>query len=404
MLAHNVPRPGGALPPAHWSGRSSPQYREMEHATEENQKMFIDRYLEERMKIDNWWMDAGWYAFHGNWMNTGTWKPDPVRFPHGLRAVSGYAHLKGIKTIVWFEPECVDGGTWLHDNHPEWLFGSGDGWRLFNHANPDAHKWLTDHIDKTITEQGIDVYRQDLRLAPCADWRANEPTDRQGITENKYVTGYLSYLDELLKRHPKMLIDMCAAGGRRNELEEMRRAVPLWRSDCVHEPISQQCFSYGMSLWIPLSGTVTAAQEPYQFRSNMCSFIVSEWDMRDRKLNYDELRKLTSQWRAIADYYRGDYYPLTPYSQDNTAWIAWQYDLPEKGEGMVQAFRRGDSPFESARFKLKCLDAGAMYEVTDMDSERSTRMSGIELMSDGLPITLAKQPSAGIVKYEKFVR
>jgi len=51
------------------------------------------------------------------------------------------------------------------------------------------------------------------------------------MTENLYVQGYLAYWDGLLQQHPGMLIDSCASGGRRNDLETLRRAVPLLRSD-----------------------------------------------------------------------------------------------------------------------------------------------------------------------------
>ena len=56
-----------------------------------------------------------------------------------------------------------------------------------------------------------------------------------------------------------MLIDECASGGRRNDLEMMRRAVPLWRSDKTMEPIGQQTMTYGISMWIPFFGTGTVA-------------------------------------------------------------------------------------------------------------------------------------------------
>ena len=56
---------------------------------------------------------------------------------------------------------------------------------------------------------------------------------------------------------------------------------------------------------------------------------------------------LVAAWRSVAPYYYGDYYPLTPYSLDATDWVAWQFDCPEKDGGMVQAFRRGESPYES---------------------------------------------------------
>jgi alpha-galactosidase len=52
MIAYNVPRPGGKLPPPQLESSSSAQYIEMSDATEENQLAFIDRYREEHIKID----------------------------------------------------------------------------------------------------------------------------------------------------------------------------------------------------------------------------------------------------------------------------------------------------------------------------------------------------------------
>ena len=68
-------------------------------------------------------------------------------------------------------------------------------------------------------------------MDPLSFWRDNDAEDRQGITEIRHVEGYLAYWDELRRRHPEMLIDTCASGGRRNDLETLRRAVPLLRSD-----------------------------------------------------------------------------------------------------------------------------------------------------------------------------
>jgi alpha-galactosidase len=217
MIAHNLPRQAGKLPPVQLTPCSSHQFGEMINANEENQKLFVDRYIEEGMKPDYWWMDAGWYVNASGWPNTGTWEVDTKRFPRGLRAISDHARAKGVRTLVWFEPERVTPGTWLWDEHPEWLLKAGGG-TLLNLGNPDAWKWLVEHIDKLIVDQGIDLYRQDYNIDPLSIWRAADAPDRQGITENHYVTGYLAYWDELRRRHPNMLIDSCASGGHRNDL------------------------------------------------------------------------------------------------------------------------------------------------------------------------------------------
>jgi alpha-galactosidase len=400
MLAHNLPRPGGKLPPVQMAACSSHQFGEMIHANTANQKFFVDRYVEEKLGLDYWWMDAGWYVNQSGWPNTGTWEVDTKRFPGGLRVISDHSRAKGVKTIVWFEPERVTPGTWLTQNHPEWILG-GAGGGLLNLGNPDARKWLTDHVDKLLTEQGIDLYRQDFNIDPLGFWRKNDPPDRQGITEIRHVEGYLAYWDELRRRHPNMLIDSCASGGRRNDLETLRRAVPLLRSDYIIEPVGNQGHTYGIAFWMPYYGTGTGAVDPYMLRSVLCPHFTACFDMRRKDLDFALLRRVLGQWRKFAPNYFGDYYPLTPYSLDKSAWIAWQFDRPDAGEGMIQAFRRTESVYESIRVRLRGLDPEARYELTNLVAAGSTKTTGRELMEKGLAIAITDQPGSALIVYRK---
>jgi len=415
MMAHSMPKPSGSLPPPQFVASSSRQYNEMIDANETNQIMFINRYIEEGLKPDYWWMDAGWYQHHGGgWPRVGTWLVDSNRFPHGLRAISDHAHRNGIKILVWFEPERVTRGTWLAQNHPEWVLGGTNG-GLLNLGNDAARQWLIEHVDQLLVEQGIDLYRQDFNMDPLDYWRKNDAADREGITEIKHVTGYLAYWDELRRRHPNMLIDSCASGGRRNDLETMRRAVPLWRSDYAYEPIGHQCMTYGISLWLPYYGTGTVAArnvgyygggktpvEPYAFWSNVTPSLGFGIDMRVPELDYPALRGLVHQWRQIASNFYGDYYPLTRWSRDNSSWIAWQFDRPEVGQGMVQAFRRENSVYESARFQLRGLDPEARYKITNLNEpSRVTEFSGRELSERGILVTIEERPSAVVLVYNR---
>ena len=402
MLAHNLPRPGGQLPPVQMAACSSHQFGEMIHADSDSQKLFVDRYLEERLPLDYWWIDAGWYWCDGQWPKTGTWEVDTNRFPGGLRPISDHARAKGVKTIVWFEPERVHGGTWLTENHPEWILG-GAGGGLLNLGNTAARQWLIEHVDKLLTEQGIDLYRQDFNLDPLSAWQQNDAEDRQGITENHHVTGYLAYWDELRRRHPDMLIDSCASGGRRNDLETMRRAVPLLRSDYIMEPVGNQGHTYGLSLWLPFQGTGTGSREitPYLLRSTLVAHFTACFDVRRQDLDYDLIRRVLGQWKQYAPYYFGDYYPLTAYNLDQTAWLAWQFDVPEQGEGVVQAFRRADSVYEVARFKLRGISPAARYTWTNLDSGESQTCAGRDLLDKGLAVPITEQPGSAVIVYQK---
>jgi alpha-galactosidase len=403
MIGHNLPRTAdGELPPPLLFGNTSLHFYEMVNANEENQKRFIDRYQEELIELDYWWMDAGWYPCGGRWQNTGTWEPDTVRFPNGLRAISDHARAKGVKTLVWFEPERVADKTWLAKNHPEWLL---DG-KLLNLGNAEARDWLTDHVDRVLREQGIDLYRQDFNMDPLDHWRNNDAPDRQGITENLHVQGYLAYWDELRRRHPNLIIDSCASGGRRNDLETLRRAVALHPTDYDYTDLAaKQAFHRSLFHWIPYFGSNTMpidTVDAYAFRSGHGLAVGLGYDLRLEDLDYSLLRELVEQWRLISPCYYGDFYPLTPYSIAEEDWMAWQFNRPEQGDGVVEAFRRAESEEATRILCLDGLDPAATYKVKDLDAGTTATVPGKDLMARGLSVEIKGKPGATAIMYKKL--
>lgn len=401
MLVHGTPQRDGKPLAPQINACSSHQLGEMIHANEENQKQFIDGYLNNGLKIDYWWMDAGWYVNNGTWQNVGTWEVDKQRFPHGLRAISDYAHSKGVKTIVWFEPQRVTEGSWIATNHPEWLLGPAGRDRIFNLGNPDALKWMTDHISQMITDEGIDLYRQDFNINPLGFWRAADAPDRQGIAEIKDVTGYLAFWDGLIRRHPGLIIDSCASGGRRNDLETMRRSVPLLRSDDIMEPVSQESHTYGATFWLPYQGTGADGSTPFVFRSCAPWAFTGCYDTRQANLPYAAIKKLFDQWRVVSPLFLADYYPLTPYTLSQGDWIAWQFNDPQKNTGMIQAFRRPQAAGDTLTVKLRGLDPAGNYELTNVDTNQTDKRTGAQLLQDGYTITCADKPGAPLIQYAR---
>jgi len=443
IIADNMPRPAGKLPSPQIAASTWLYFAPWGISNALAMKVFIDTYEARKIPIDAWWIDAGWYACNfpetggkaeeetssppptgtapgdPSWPNVGTWEPDPHRFPRGIREVSDHAHSKGLRTIVWFEPERVMPGTWLAENHPEWLLWLPDATgdkkgeekaRLLNLSNPDALDWLINHIDKLITREGIDVYREDFNMDPLHFWRANEPEDRRGILEINYVTNHLAFWDELLRRHPGLLIDNCSSGCKRADLETMRRSVVFWRSDYTGDFVleggksrvdANQCITYGIALWIPYFGAGSTVIDPYRFHSHMSPSFVIDLDPRRGDLNIELLRRLIGQFKQVANYYFGDYYPLTDYSLENDVWMAWQFDCPEIGEGMVQVFRREKSPQEGGSFKLRGLQSDAFYTVTNLETGESRRLPGRTLMEEGLSVKIPNAPGSAIIAYRR---
>lgn len=401
MFAHNMPRINGQTPSPLRYGSDGDFYPGL-RTNLEGEKASIARFCAEDIAPDVWNQDAGWYPCDPaiGWPQVGTWEPDKERFPGGLKALSDYVHSKGLKFMLWFEPERVHKGTWLAQNRPEWIYGGAEG-GLMKLGEPQCRRWIIDHFDNLITTQGVDVYRQDFNISPLPYWRGNDSEDRQGITEIRHVEGYYAYWDELRRRHPNLLIDTCASGGRRNNLETLRRSVPVLRSDYVLEPIGNQGHTYGLSMWIPFHGTGQYLTNSYPLRSCMAPIFGIGADLRKEGLDWNLARKTVEEWKRLSRCMMGDYYPLTPYSLEKNAWIAWHYDLPEAGEGMIQAFRRDDCADDSQSFKLRGLNPEAVYAVENLDTGKTEELTGAKLMEEGLRVTIADRPGSALVAYRR---
>jgi alpha-galactosidase len=399
MVAHNLPRPGGKLPPPQLNACYGTTV-DLSLVNYDYQSFYLDRYVAEGLKPDYLWEDAGWYPNRSGWPNTGTWEVDTARFPGGLRPLTNHAHAKGVRVIVWFEPERVTPGTWLYEKHPEWLLGRDGDQKLLDLGNGAARRWLVDHIDGMLGREGIDLYRQDYNVDPLPYWRGADAPDRRGITENHYCAGYLAFWDELLRRRPNMLIDSCASGGHRNDLETMRRSVPLLRSDHILDAVGNQGHTYGLAFWIPFNGTGTDQPGDYEIMSAMTQAgFTACWDARNRSQDWQRYRKLVAVWRAVSPLYLADFYPLTTYNLDADKWIAWQWDSPERGQGAVQAFRRAKSPDEKMTLRLKALKPTETYVVADLLTHRAATLSGRELMQKGLTVEIPAQPGSAWLAY-----
>lgn len=371
-------------------------------------------------KPDICWRDAGggytWYPNIGpykggdSWLNTGTWEVDPDKYPGGFKAYSDWVHAHGMKFLLWFEPERVGSpDSWLGKNHPEWLLpGPKDTCgEILNEGDTQAFNWLTNHIENLIIANRLDWYREDMNGdGPAQAWRQHDAPDRQGITENFYVQGHLTYWDALLAMNPGLRIDSCASGGRRNDLETMRRAIPLLRSDFQFPSMpnvvnGNQCHTYGLSSWLPYQSTGCYLFDTYSLRS----FYLPGFGAVGPRTpeNLPAWKQSYRESAIIAPIMlNGDYYPLTPYSLADTDWIAWQFDWPAKSEGAVQVFRRGHCNDRARTFHLNGLDPKASYEITNFDINGTVTMSGRELMDNGFTVTIPSQPGAAIITYHRI--
>ena len=361
------------------------------------------------MPIEYYWIDAEWYG-KGDWAsNVGNWHVKPDLYPAGFKPLSEALRASGRELMLWFEPERVIKGTEWHKEHPDWMFDRGGNTLLFNLGNPQARQFVTDFISDRITEFGLGCYRQDFNMDPLPYWHAADASDRQGMAETRHIEGLYAFWDGLLKRHPNLLIDNCASGGRRIDLETIGRSTPYWRTDGPRDAIAHQCHTYGLMPWVPLSATSQDREgDDYEFRSSMCSALCINWahsgdgpcQRLPENFPFDWAKRALDQYLELRAYYYGDFYPLTSYSQSADVWMAYQLDGPAPGKGLVVALRRPESAYTSARFPLHGLDPKASYRVTNLDTKQHADYPGSTLARDGLEVVLPSKPGSALLEYQ----
>jgi len=370
-----------------------------EWATEAGQLDYVKTAA--RLGCDSAWLDAAW--FPGGFPNgVGNWSAKPVEFPNGLKPVGDACHANGLRFVLWFEPERVAPGTQIATEHPEFVFGGQNG-GLFRLDLPEAQQWLLELLSGRISEYGINVYRNDFNIDPLGYWRNDEPVDRQGMREIRYVTGLYDLWDTLRREHPRLLIDNCASGGRRIDFETLRRALVLTRSDYLWDPIGQQCHTYGLAQWVPITGIGAAGIDPYECRSGLGSHFALAADFSSQEpAVWSRVTRALEEQRSLRPMYLGDFYPLGTYSTAKSDWMAWQFHRADLGSGLVQAFRRQDCAAEAAAWRLCALEAEAEYRVVNLDDPKPARFKGRDLMQQGLTIRLPARPGAALITYERM--
>ena len=397
-----------------WGGRVSERHLDM-----------IQAIAKHGLPYDYYWIDAGWYGtseepcpdvFKGKWAVVGDWRVNKNYHPNGLKPISDAAHKAGMKFLLWVEAEKAMHGTPVTLEHPEWFLRKTKEEPKFNDellldlGNPEAWQWIVETVSRLIEENGMDCYRVDFNMDPSPYWRNAEEDGRKGMVEMRFVEGFYTFWDELRRRHPRLLIDNCASGGRRLDLETIGRSVALWRTDygsAVNaDPLQAQ--SSGLNLWLPLNSTTPSAKpgDTYRFRSALTAGLVlgddsgmsDDWKAPD--FPWDWLRSRIHEAKRLRPYFYGDFYPLTPCVIHPDVWMAYQLLLP--GKGAVVAFRRAESPMISASFQLHGLHAESAYEFEDADSGKIWRATGSQLMTEGLEISMATPRESRILFYKEL--
>ena len=354
---------------------------------------------------DAFWMDAGWYSYNEGWHDgVGNWTVDTSRYDNGISELSGYAANKGLGHVLWYEPERVYPGTHFHNvgsQNEEWLISvNNEDNIMWNLANEDAFNFYCEYLLNSMKENGITVYRQDFNFAPLQYWQKADIDyygGRTGICENHYVTNLYRFLDYLTENIDGLIIDNCASGGKRLDLEMTYRSIAFWRSDynCSFHPDlfeATQSHTYGVSFWLPITGANLYLLDEYSSRSAIMPLMLMDF--------FSNTHPDFSFHKEQRELMAGNYYPLDFGSFDKDKMHAMQFSTEDALSGTALVYKRSEVTDSEYTVKLNGLLSQKTYSIYDTDyPEKVYTLTGEELMSEGLTISLPEGEKAVILMF-----
>lgn len=383
--------------------------------TSEEMRKRIGELKANKVEFEEIWIDAGWYGQCNNcedtfgdwWKYTGEWETNTRVHPDKFKEVCKAAEDAGMHLMLWFEPERAMENTKLTKEHPEWFLkieGLGSDNYILNYGNREALEYVYALLDDYVEKLNLSCYRQDFNTSLSEYFKTNDEEKRRGITEIKHICGMYEIWDRLLKKHPELIIDNCASGGRRIDIETLKRSYPFFRSDylCNYKLNAEvlQVHNSGISKYFPYNGSsIKTIDDFYAVRSSyssswgtMCYATIHN-TMNEQ--DFVKLKKITDEYKKIRKYFNKDFYNHGSSVFDDTSWTVWQYHDSENQSGIVMAFRRSNSPFETVNIRLKGLCENKKYTLTNLDTNESFDYS------DSLQITLPNKRSSVIIEYKE---
>ena len=355
-------------------------------------------------ETDAFWMDAGWYNYIDGWYDgVGNWTVDTSRYDNGIIELSSYAKEKGLGHVLWYEPERVRRDTVFFNTaseHEQWLIDIGDDNFMWNLADEDAFSYYCEYLLASMQENGVTIYRQDFNFPALDYWKTADEQyydGRTGICENHYVTNLYRYLDYLTENIDGLIIDNCASGGKRLDLEMTYRSIPFWRSDYnCFVPVNlfevTQSHTYGLSFWLPISGTALNMTNEYSARSAILPLFLMDF--------YAHMSPEFNFYHEQRDFMSGNYYPLDFGSFDTDEMHAMQYSSEDGLSGTAFVYKRAKVKDSEYSVVFNGLVKTATYEVYDFDNpEKIYALTGEELMTDGFTLSLPEGEKAIILMF-----
>lgn len=361
---------------------------------EAQQLAVIDRCAE--LGIELAVVDLGWAR------TIGDWRPDPVKFPRGLRPLVARAHSYGMRFGVHLALAQCAADAPVAQEHPDWIIHPGvddyfqAGSLCLGHE--PCRVWLTGEIMRLIDEEQIDYIIQDgedmVKRCPRSD-HSHAPGDSNYANS---VGGLDTLIGALRRERPTLVIENCEDGGCMLTFQMARTYHTTITVDNIGSYATRQGI-YGASYPFSPRYSVRYMEDdptPYTLRSVLFGGPlilmqrISEWDAAQMALTRAAIARYKQHRTLIRD---AKIIHLVP-PRHNVDRLGYGWDAimavhATARRALLMVYRAQGGP-ATYTVHPRGLDPELTYGVTVEDQLAGAARSGADIMEAGIPLTLAE--------------
>jgi alpha-galactosidase len=342
-------------------------------------------------------VDLGWAV------RIGDWRPDPLKFPSGLKALSDYVRSLGMKFGLHLAFAEAHAQAPVLLQNPDWRATNNDnyyGAESICLAHQPVREWVTSEILRVIDEYGVDWVLQDGENMVK---RCNNPAHTHTPDDANYagsVRGLDVVVDTVLRERPKVMWENCANGGAMMTYAMARRYVTSIGADNSGALPARRSL-HGATYPFPPRYTARYMPEqdltPAVTRSYMFG---GPWILMNRlpqvsATSLSLLRTEIALYKKLRAHIRqGRVYHLTPPPAEGGV-DAIQSLHPVTGASVIFAHRENGPA--STRVYPRGLDDDGRYVVRFEDSGTVLRQSGAALKGQGIRVAFRSARDALVI-------
>ncbi|WP_100489173.1 alpha-galactosidase [Sporolactobacillus pectinivorans] len=361
-------------------------------------KSIIDKAAE--VGVEMFVLDDGWFGHRDDDTSSlGDWYEYKNKFEDGLGGIAQYAHEKGLKFGLWFEPEMISRDSDLFEQHPDYALQVPDremtlsrSQYVLDFSRTEVVNNIFQQMIKILDNISLDYVKWDMNRHLTEVWSNAYAPMRQGEIYHRYILGLYDLMERLVERYPNILWEGCSGGGGRFDAGILYYFPQTWTSDNT-DAVARLKIQYGTSLAYPISSmTSHVSESPNQqtgrsttidMRGDVAMSGVFGYELNLDELPEDELDSVRQQIKFYKKHRKliqfGKFVRLDSPFVHNT--VSWAFISEDQKKVLLFNFKiLSEAQPEISVTKLKGLKSDSDY----IEPATSEIYGGDELMNIGL--------------------